>query len=171
MLERENKKSRRILHPNAFFHIYNRGNHKKKIFHSPKDYEVFLGLLCKYLDIYKPLHLFSYCLMPNHYHLLLKTGSNQDDLIKFMHRFMTSYAIYFNKKYQQTGHLFQSRYKSKYLPLDRDVRRTLEYIKKNPIEAKLCRRSKDYKWLWCSELVFISFEKALVERKMELSRF
>ncbi len=171
MQESENTKNKRTLHPNSFFHIYNRGNRKKKIFHSPQDYDIFLRLLSKYLDLYKPLQLFSYCLMPNHYHLLLRTGSETEDLVKFMHRFMTSYAIYFNKKYQQTGHLFQSRYKSKYLPQEKDLIRALKYIANNPIKAELCRNSNDYKWLWTSELLFASFEKKLVKEKMELSPF
>lgn len=167
----ENIKKKRILHPNSFFHIYNRGNRKKKIFHSSKDYDVFLQLLSKYLVIYKPLQLFSYCLMPNHYHLLLKTSSETDDFIKLMHRFMTSYAIYFNKKYQQTGRLFQSPYKSKYLPREKDIIRTLKYIANNPVKAELCRNSNDYKWVWTSELLFISFEKKLIKEEMDLSLF
>lgn len=167
----DNKKSKRILLPNSFFHIYNRGNRKKKIFHSAKDYDVFLRLLSKYLDIYKPLQLFSYCLMPNHYHLLLRTSSEIDDLVRLMHRFMTSYAIYFNKKYQQIGHLFESPYKSKYLPQEKDIIRTLRYIANNPVKAQLCRNSNDYKWLWTSELLFVSFEKKLIEEKMDLSPF
>jgi len=84
---------------------------------------------------------------------------------------MTSYAIYFNKKYQQTGHLFQSRYKSKYLPQEKDVIRTLKYITNNPVKATLCRNSNDYKWLWASELLFVSFEKKLIKEKMDLSSF
>jgi putative transposase len=165
------RKQKRIIHPNSYYHLYNRGNRKKKICHSSQDYEVFLNLLYKYLSIYKTVQIVSYCLMPNHYHLLLKSGSQPKDLVKLMHRFMTSYAIYFNKRYQQSGHLFQDRYGSKHLPLQRDIKRTLEYIKKNPIEASLCRRSEDYKWFWCSDLVFISFEKKLAKKKMELSRF
>jgi putative transposase len=171
MQENETKKGRRILHPNSFFHIYNRGNHKKKIYHSPKDYDVFLRLLSKYLTIYKPISLASYCLMPNHYHLLLKTGSETNDLVKLMHRLMTSYAIYFNKKYQQKGHLFESRYKSKYLPQEKDVTRVAKYLANNPVKAGLCRESNDYKWFWTSELLLVSFEKKLITEKLKVSLF
>lgn len=169
--ERNPSKKKRILHPNSFFHIYNRGNRKKKLFHSEKDYNVFLGLLSKYLNIYRHTNLFAYCLMPNHFHLLLKTSSETQDLVKLMHRCMTSYAIYFNKKYQQTGHVFENRYKSKYLPKEKDVRRILEYITENPIKAELCRNPEDYKWLWTSELLFTSFEKDHIKEMISLSPF
>jgi len=109
--------------------------------------------------------------MPNHYHLILKTGSEASDLVELMHRTMTSYAIYFNKSYQQTGHLFESRYKSKLLPKEKDIERTLKYIADNPIKAGFCRDSSNYKWLWTSELLFLSFEKKSTKEKMTLSPF
>ncbi len=173
MTEEENKqpKKKRILHPNSFFHIYNRGNRKKQLFYSEKDYRVFLGLLSKYLNVYNQLNLFTYCLMPNHFHLLLKTSSETQDLVKLMHRSMTSYAIYFNKRYQQTGHVFESRYKSKYLPQKKDVKRVFDYITDNPVKAELCRNPEDYKWLWTSELLFLSFKKSQTVERITLSPF
>jgi len=169
--EKSELKKTRILYPNSFFHIYNRGNRKKRLFHSDKDYKAFLGLLTKYLNLYHHTNLFAYCLMPNHFHLLLKTGSEVQNLVKLMHRSMTSYAIYFNKKYQQTGHVFESRYKSKYLPQEQDVQRIFNYIRNNPIEAELCRNFEDYKWLWTSELLFLSFKKSRTVEKITLSPF
>ena len=170
-MEEIKRKPRRILHPNSYYHIFNRGNHKKRIFHTNRDYEIFIRLLQKYLNTYKDISLFAYCLMPNHYHLLVKTGSNPQELIKLMQRFGTAYVLFFNKKYSQVGHLFQSRYSSKYLPYQRDVLRTYQYIKDNPIEAKLCSNSEDYRWLWLSELLYYNFEKELVENNINSSQF
>ena len=165
------RKPRRILHPNSYFHIYNRGNHKKRIFHCNQDYEMFSNILQKYLCLYRDISLFAYCLMPNHYHLLLKTGSDPQDIVKLMQRFTTSYVRFFNKKYSQVGHLFQGRYGSKYLPEQNDVIRIYQYIKDNPLEAELCSNPKDYKWLWLSELLYYNFEKQLVENAINSSKF
>jgi putative transposase len=165
------KKHRRLLHPNSYYHVFNRGNHKKRIFHSTQDYEKFTHLLQKYFLIYKDVILLAYCLMPNHYHILIKTGSDPTELPKLMQRFMTAYVLFFNKKYRQVGRLFQSRYSSRYLPFPKDIYRIYEYIKNNPLEAKLCRNSEDYKWLWLSELLYYNFEKELIENKINSSKF
>jgi len=171
MSKKKTQDLQKSIRPNSYYHIYNRGNHKKTIFHSQNDYDVFLNLLLKYLNIYDPIQLISYCLMPNHYHLLLQTSSQADELTKLMHRFMTSYVIYFNRRYQQRGRLFESPYKRKYLPREHDIKRTVNYIKNNPTKAALCRRSEDYKWLWCSDLYFLTFENKVAKQEMELSKF
>ena len=163
--------SRRIIYPNSYYHIYNRGNHKKRIFHTIFDYEKFLYLQGKYFSLYKNTLLTGYCLMPNHYHLLIKTGSNPEELIKLMQRFMTAYVVFFNRKYKQVGRLFQSRYSSKHLPYREDILRTYKYIQENPIEAGLCRNAEDYKWLWLSELFYYNFEQDLIENKICSSKF
>jgi len=162
---------RRILYPNSYYHIFNRGNHKKLIFHSSHDYEVFLSLLEKYLTIYDSIDLQAYCLMPNHFHFLIKTDSKPEDLIKLMQRFMTSYVIFFNKKYKQVGHLFQGRYSSKYLQYKYDVQRVYNYIKRNPLEAGLSRRPEDYRWIWLGELPFYTFDKKKIDEDKEVSKF
>lgn len=170
-MERRINKNHRLLLPNSYYHIFNRGNHKKRIYHSTQDYEKFLFLLQKYLNIYRDITLVGYCLMPNHFHFLLKTGPEPLEIPQLMQRFMTAYVVFFNKKYKQVGRLFQSPYKSKYLPYKKDILRIYEYIKENPIEAKLCRNSEDYKWLWLSELLYYYFEKDLIEEKINSSKF
>jgi putative transposase len=162
---------RRLLYPNSYYHIFNRGNHKKRIFHSTHDYEKFIQLLQKYCFIYEEVIPLAYCLMPNHYHILIKTGSDPSELSKLMQRFMTAYVLFFNKKYVQVGRLFQSRYNSKHLPFPRDISRIYNYIKNNPIEANLCRNPEDYKWLWLSELLYYNFERKLVENKINSSKY
>lgn len=63
-----------------------------------------------------------------------------------MHRFMTSYSLFVNKKYFLIGRLFQSRYQAKYIKTDKGLLRTTQYIRNNPVKAGLVRRSEDYKW-------------------------
>ena len=165
------KNLHRIFEPNSYYHVFNRGNHKKQIFHSVSDYEKFLIYQNKYFQIYDTIDLLAWCLMPNHFHLLVKTGSQPQDLIKLMQQFMTAYAVFFNKKYNQVGHLFQSRYHSRHLRYEHGVQRVYNYIKRNPVEAELCRRSEDYKWLWLGDLPFYAFEKENVDRNIKKSKF
>ena len=64
---------------NSFYHIYNRGNNKKVIFYEVSDYKRFICRLFKYVKDYD-LDIYAYCLMPNHFHLLLKLGENKNDI-------------------------------------------------------------------------------------------
>jgi putative transposase len=124
--------------PLEFYHIYNRGNSKQKIFHNKNDYEHFVGLLyvCnqkenfKMDNLRKGKNLFdlgkdtsivdigAYVLMPNHFHLLL-TQRDGGDISKFMQKLSTAYVMYYNKKYNRTGSLFEGKFKSQNLESDR----------------------------------------------------
>lgn len=84
--------------------------------------------------------------MPNHFHLLVNTGSKPGELSKFMHRLMTSYTKYFNKRYGLVGHLFQGNYKSRYVTKERGVKMVSEYIRGNPIKAGIVTQIECYKW-------------------------
>ncbi len=102
---------------NGFYHVYNRGNNKQDVFLTEKDYKVFVNLLFKYLKD-TSIMLVGYCLMPNHFHMLLKSCSFKAQIPKFMHRFMTSYAMYFNRRYKRVGRVFNLHFRLKdYLKL------------------------------------------------------
>ena len=131
--------------PNVFYHVYNRGNRKSEIFYEQEDYSRFLSTMKRFLKDYSVI-LYSYCLMPNHYHLLINSGSSPWEISPFMHRFMTSYSIYFNKKYSFVGRVFQDSYKAKAIYTLDSFCKVREYIAKNPIEANLVRNINDYKW-------------------------
>ena len=92
----------------GFHHIVNRGVARGNIYNSDDDKKKFLEMLCKACTIYK-VNVHDYCLMDNHYHLLVETTS--ENLSLFMRQINGNYAIYFNKKYKRTGHLWQGRYK------------------------------------------------------------
>ncbi|HHD78291.1 MAG TPA: hypothetical protein ENK98_01425, partial [Epsilonproteobacteria bacterium] len=96
----------------GYYHIINRGIDKMNIFRHKDDYEYFEELMCFQMKSYG-ITLHNYCLMSNHYHLLIETST--DNLSKFMRQLNMSYAIYFNKKYKRVGHLWQGRFKSWYL--------------------------------------------------------
>ncbi len=139
--------------PNEVYHIYNRGTEKRNIFLTERDYERFVALL--YLSNSKnpirmeeqqgrtlrelletergePLvDIGAYCLMPNHFHLLLRQRED-GGISKFMQKLVTGYTMYFNVKNDRTGTLFQGRYKSKHAGEDRYLKYLMSYIHLNP---------------------------------------
>jgi len=93
-----------------------------------KDKDKFLEILCKSGINYK-VNVHDYCLMDNHYHLLVQTTSS--NLSLFMRQINSNYAIYFNKKYKRSGHLWQGRYKSYYIIEERYLYTLFKYIEHN----------------------------------------
>jgi REP element-mobilizing transposase RayT len=147
----QRERSQRLFLPNTFYHAYNRGNRKEPIFLDEQDYIKFLQLIFR-AEKNTSVLIYGYCLMPNHYHLLLRLGSDTNDLSRFFQRSMTSYSLYFNYKYKLVGHLFQERYQYRILLTKGDIEIVQEYMKNNPTEANLVKNSTDYKWLWIYDI-------------------
>ena len=139
--------------PGACYHITNRGNNKQKIFLDDDDYKMYMYLLKDTLKFYEELNfkLISYCLMPNHIHLLLKTDS-QDPAI-FMRRLNSLYAKYFNNKYEYVGHLFQGRYFSNIITSDYELLEISKYIHLNPVKANIVKLPENYTWSSFSKIL------------------
>lgn len=131
-----------------FYHIYNRGNFKRKIFLDKKDYERFLKLLfvCnstksintrdlpKNFDPGEPLvAIGSFCLMPNHFHILVKEII-EGGTTRFMQRLGTAYVTYFNKKHETAGSLFEGKFRSEYAGSNNYLKYLYAYIHLNPIK-------------------------------------
>ena len=139
-------KDRRLCIPNSFYHAFNRGNRKQNIFFDEEDYLKFLQII-RYHEVNTTVEIYGYCLMPNHYHLLLRLGSDIRDFSKFFHRSMTGYSVYFNKKYNLVGRLCQDRYQYRLLRNGADIECIKEYLRTNPVKARLVRKRCDYRWL------------------------
>lgn len=114
---------------------------QRVIFKEPADYEYFEELMCFYMKSYG-ITLHNYCLMSNHYHLLIETST--DNLSKFMRQLNMNYAIYFNKKYKRVGHLWQGRFKSWYVTDEAYLYTLILYIEQNPMKAKMVKEMQDY---------------------------
>ena len=123
----------------GFHHIVNRGVARDNIYRCYK--EKYLKILCKAYKTYK-VNVHDYCLMDNHYHLLIETTS--ENLSLFMRQINSNYAIYFNKRYRRTGHLWQGRYKSWYIVEEQYLYDLFRYIEHNPIEAKITDKIGEY---------------------------
>jgi len=104
-------------------------------------YEYFIELLCHYAQSFQ-VTIHNYCLMSNHYHLLIQT--HQENLSKLMRQINANYAIYFNKKYKRVGHLWQGRFQSWYVTDDAYLYTLILYIEQNPLKAKIVKDLQTY---------------------------
>lgn len=124
----------------AYYHIYNRGSGERHIFQDAEDKYVFLRLLQRYLSddpqfcAYPSyvIELLAYCVMGNHFHLLLFQENDIEAITKLMRSVSTSYSMYFNKKYKAHGHVFQSVFKSSHITNDAYLAHISRYIHLNP---------------------------------------
>lgn len=131
----------RIFYEGAFYHITARGNDRKNIFLSRKDYEKFLSYVTDALHKFGMV-LHAFVLMTNHYHLIVE--SPKANLSSFMHALNSAYTTYFNIKRGRSGHLFQGRYKAFVIDKDHYLLELSRYIHLNPIRAGMAERPEDY---------------------------
>lgn len=124
----------RLDAPNALHHIISRGIEKRPIFKGNKDRDHFLERLEKVLQE-TGTPCFAWALMPNHFHLLMKTG--RTPIATVMRRLLTGYAVYFNRRHDRHGQLFQNRYKSFLCQEDVYLKELVRYIHLNPLRAGL----------------------------------
>ena len=135
----------KLLASESFYHVYARGASKQTIFLDDSDFQYFLGLFARYLSVNvtlgktgipypnfsKRIHLLAYCLMGNHFHLLI-WQEDKTAMPNFMRSVMTSYSRYFNLKYKRSGALFESRYKASLIDQGNYLEHISRYIHLNP---------------------------------------
>ncbi len=136
----------RIEYPGAFYHVISRGNEQKNIFRIDKDRERFLGYLKSATERYGArIHV--YCLMSNHYHLLLETPLG--NLSRIMLHIGGAYTNSFNARHRRSGHLFQGRYKAIVVEMDEYAQQLSRYIHLNPVRAGMVDLPEEYPWSSC----------------------
>ena len=133
----------RIEYPGAYYHITSRGNERKAIYKSYRDREKFLGYLETASKRYGAV-IHVYCLMTNHYHLLLETP--RGNLSQIMRHINGAYTTYFNKKRERAGHLFQGRYRAIVVDADEYAQELSRYIHLNPVRAGMVSRPEEHIW-------------------------
>jgi putative transposase len=123
------------------YHVLNRGNGRMRLFHKPGDYDAFVGLLGE-VQKSVPVRILGYCLMPNHWHLVL-WPERDGELPRFMQRLSTAHVRRRHAHYHADagGHLYQGRYKSFPVQQDEHLLAVLRYVEANPIRAKLSDRA------------------------------
>lgn len=133
----------RIKYAGAFYHITSRGNERRPIFFDDRDREKLLSFFSKAVVRYG-LAIHTYCLMGNHYHLLLETA--KPNLSQAMHFINGGYTNYYNRAHHRSGHLFQGRYRAILVEKDPYASTLSRYIHLNPVRAGHSRRPEEYPW-------------------------
>lgn len=167
------------LYEGAYYHVYNRGVAKQDIFQKRNDYKVFLRLLKEYLlpkdhmsleklhainprrkpiNLYGEVELMAYCLMPNHFHLMVKNLS-KTGLSRFMKALSTNYAMYFNHTYERVGPIFQGVYKAVEINNEHYYTWITRYIHRNPT-VLLTRDQPLYTYEYSSYPAYLEMWKA-----------
>ncbi len=133
----------RIEYPDAYYHITARGNEQKNIYRNDRDREKFLEYLASASERYSAV-IHAYCLMSNHYHLLLQTPAG--NLSQIMRHINGAYTTYYNVKRKRSGHLLQGRYKAILVDQDAYAQELTRYIHLNPVRVKMVKRPEEYRW-------------------------
>lgn len=138
------------IEQNGFYHIINRGVAKSIIYHEDEDYLKFLEIVQDASDEYG-FEVYAYCLMGNHYHLLVKITN--ENLSLALQKINSRYSIYYNKKNHRVGPLWQGRFKSWYVYDTNYLQILVRYIEFNPIKAGIATKIGQYKWAMSSRNV------------------
>lgn len=133
----------RIQFPDAWYHVMNRGRRAEKIFHDKDDYQIFIDLLKETIEMWN-IRVSAFCLLPNHYHLLVQTPDA--NLSRSMRHINGVYTQRYNSKHRCDGQLFRGRYKSIVVSQDSYLLQLVRYIHKNPEKAGIVDKIDSYPW-------------------------
>ncbi len=157
----------RVPVEDGIYHVVARGNAKQAIFLDDRDRSSFLGVVRDALDRFR-WHCLTYCLMPNHYHLVVQTP--KPDLSRGMRQINGIYAQRFNRRHDRCGHLFQGRFGATLVQTDRYMLELLRYVARNPVRGGLCLDPEDWRWSGHAE-IFGATEPRLVSIPHVLALF
>jgi putative transposase len=133
----------RPIDDGLIYHVINRGNNRQDVFHKPEDFQAFVHALAD-LKERKPFALYGYCLMSNHFHLLLRpTGASISRIVQSL---LVSHTQRYHKHYRSGGHVWQGRFKSPVIQSDEHLLTVLRYIEANPLRARIVKRAEAYPW-------------------------
>jgi putative transposase len=124
------------------YHVLNRGNARAEVFHHPGEYHAFLDLLGE-ASLRTPMRLLAYCLMPNHFHLVVWPRGD-GDLSRWMHWLLTAHVRRYLRCYHSSGHVWQGRFKAFPIQEDDHLLTVLRYVERNPLRAGLVPHAADW---------------------------
>ena len=141
----------REIYSGGIYHIYNRGTLAMNIFRNDRDYKRFVAKLF-YYQVEFDVEVLVYCLMPNHFHLVLKepevgSSDKMSNISYFMRSLMNAYVKYFVAKYNHSGNVLQGRYKCKYVDKDSYYVQLRDYVLDNPVRCGLVSKRSEWKYL------------------------
>jgi putative transposase len=134
----------RAIDKGLVYHAFNRGNNGADVFAEEGDYQAFLQALAQTQSRYQ-FKLFGYCLMINHFHLLLQPGAEQS-ISRILQSLTVAHTWRFHKRHHSSGHVWQGRFKSPVIQDDAHMLVVLRYIEANPLRASMVSDPGDYQW-------------------------
>lgn len=158
----------RIQFENALYHVTSRGNEKALIYTDDQDRFIFIEHLARVVEQYDWI-LYAYCLMGNHYHLLVRTP--KANLSRGMRQLNGVYAQRFNARHERIGHLFQGRFKAILIKDETRLLTVARYIVLNPVRAKLVERPEDWKWSSYRSTLEVGRRVSFIDTNWLLSSF
>jgi len=135
---------KRGLFDGLIYHVFNRGNNSQEIFHKDQDFVVFIELMKEAKRRY-PISILAYCLMPNHFHLVL-WPTKAYLISNWMQWLMNTHVRRYHKHYGTSGHIWQGRFKCFIIQRDRHLLTILRYVERNPVRAKIVNSANDWPW-------------------------
>jgi putative transposase len=126
------------------YHVLNRGNGRRTVFHKDGDFAAFVQLL-REAGERTPVRLLAYCLMPNHFHLVLWPQAD-GDLSAYMMWLLTAHVRRYHQHYHSSGHVYQGRFRSFPIQEDDHLLAVLRYVERNALRAGLAGRAQDWRW-------------------------
>ncbi len=126
------------------YHVINRGNARAEVFHKDQDFAAFLRNMSE-AGIRVPMRVVSYCLMPNHFHIVVWPRAG-GDLSRWAHWVLTTHVRHYLKHYGHSGHVWQGRFKAFPIQQDEHLLTVIRYVERNPLRAKLVARAEDWPW-------------------------
>jgi putative transposase len=139
----------RIEYEGAVYHVTNRGNGHEAIYREEADWKAFLGIMGDVVSKFG-WRIYTYCLMGNHYHLLLETP--QPNLALGMRDLDRQYTVRYNWRYEHSGHVFRGRYWSGLVLNDNYLIDVASYLLLNPVRAHLVKSPEEWRWSSCAAM-------------------
>jgi putative transposase len=136
----------RAIHAGGCYHVINRGNNRATVFHRPADFNAFVTLIRR-AQKRRRLEIFAACLMPNHFHLVVRP-SGREDVGRWMHWLLTTHAHLYNLANGSIGRVWQGRYKAFPIEKSDHLLTVMRYVERNAVRAGLVDRARD--WVWGS---------------------
>jgi putative transposase len=128
----------------TWYHVLNRGNRREVVFHKPADYDAFVKAIND-AHARLPVDILGYCLMPNHFHLVIRTHA-EGDLGRWVQWLLMAHARRYHRHYRTSGHVWQGRFKAFPVQDDDHLLGVLRYVERNALRAELVARAEDWKW-------------------------
>lgn len=147
----------RLKSETGIYHVMLRGNERKAVFLEDEDKNKFINIVFQKMEA-TGSHLYSYCIMDNHVHMVIQELENGQQIATLMKRIGVSYAVYYNRKYKRVGHVFQDRFRSEVVEEDVYLLSVIRYIHQNPVKAGM---APGLNYFWSSYSWYIGRKKDL----------